>query len=51
MIQAHKFFMKEALEYARNDDGSINWNHKRFFPIAYIKFMYLSLKDKAHNNE
>ena len=38
----HKFFVKESKTYA----APFTWRTYLYYPIAYIRFMYFSLRDK-----
>ncbi len=51
IIEAHKFFMKESKNWYKiaNDDDEWEYNeifYYMYFPIAYLKFMFLTIFDK-----
>jgi hypothetical protein len=44
IIAHHRFFVKESKSFV----DLKKWSNKLYYPIAYIKFMYYSLKPKQY---
>lgn len=64
IIYAHKFFMRKSQHYVLGDwveyqdwfvpsqNYTFNknlWNYYKYFPIAYLKFMYYSIFNPSPN--
>lgn len=46
LIDGHKFFVKETPSFVGNKSKELSVKDKLYYPIAYIKFMWLTLINK-----